>query len=394
MKPLNLISAVWRKEVVDNLRDRRTLLAALFYPLLGPLMLVMLMGVIGRSVSGQRERPLELPIVGAEHAPSLVLFLEQNGAKIEAAPDDPEAAVRAGDFDFVLVIPADYGEEFTAGQPATVQLILDDSRESATVAIARIHNLLEGYGRRVGALRLLARGINPRIVNSIAVETQSVATAQSHAARFLGMAPYFIIFSIFIGGMYLAIDTTAGERERGSLEPLLINPLPRWQLVFGKYGAVLVFTLVAVAETLLAFYVVLNLIPLERYLGVRYSLDGMALFKIFLITIPMTLLAAGLQMVIATFTRSFKEAQNYLSMLPLIPALPGIFLVFLPVKQKLWMMLIPTFGQQLLINRVMRGEVVDPIDVATSAAVTIVVAALLLSLAVSLYRREKILFSA
>ena len=80
-------------------------------------------------------------------------------------------------------------------------------------------------------------------------------------------------------------------------------------------------------------------------------------------------------------------------MLPLIPALPGIFLVFLPVKQKLWMMLIPTFGQQLLINRVMRGEVVDPVDVATSAAVTIVVAALLLTLAVSLYRREKILFS-
>ena len=107
----------------------------------------------------------------------------------------------------------------------------------------------------------------------------------------------------------------------------------------------------------------------------------------------MTLLAAGLQMVIATFTRSFKEAQNYLSMLPLIPALPGLFLVFLPVKQELWMMLIPTFGQQLLINRVMRGEVVDPLDVVISAAMTIVVAGLLLALAVTLYRRERILFS-
>jgi len=368
-------------------------MAALFYPLLGPLLMVVLMGVIGRSVTSQLEKPLALPIDGAENAPSLVLYLEQNGAEIEAAPGDPQAAVRAGDVEFVLVIPDGYGDEFVGGQPATVRLILDDSRESSGVAIRRIRNLLQGYSRTVGALRLLARGINPRIVEAITIETESVATAQSHAARFLGMAPYFIIFSIFIGGMYLAIDTTAGERERGSLEPLLINPLPRWQLVLGKYGATLVFTLIAVAETLLAFYVVLNLIPLEKFLGVRYSLDGLALIKIFLITIPMTLLAAGLQMVIATFTKSFKEAQNYLSMLPLIPALPGLFLIFLSVKQKLWMMLIPTFGQQILINRVMRGEAIDPLDVAISAAVTIAVAVALFLLAVSLYRRERILFN-
>jgi sodium transport system permease protein len=389
---LGPIGAVARKEVVDNLRDRRTLMAALFYPLMGPLLLVLLMGVIGRSVTGQRERPLELPVAGAENAPSLMHFLEQNGAEIATAPADPEGAVRAGDVDVVLVVPESYGEEVAAGNPATVRLVIDDSRESAAVAIARTRMLLDAYARTTGALRMMARGVNPRIIDAVAIETVSVATAQSRAARFLGMAPYFIIFSIFIGGMYLAIDTTAGERERGSLEPLLINPLPRWQLLLGKYGAVLLFTLVAVAETLAAFYVVLNVVPLERYLGVRYSLDGGALVRIFLITLPMMLLAAGLQMVIATFTKSFKEAQNYLSMLPLVPALPGLFLVFLPVKQKLWMMLVPTFGQQLLINRLMRGETVDPLDVFLSAAVTILVAGLLVALAISLYRRERILF--
>ena len=104
----------------------------------------------------------------------------------------------------------------------------------------------------------------------------------------------------------------------------------------------------------------------------------------------MMLLAASLQIIIATFTRSFKEAQNYLSFLPLIPALPGMFLAFLPIKAELWTMLIPTFGQQLLINQLMRGEPVSALNVAVSALVTLAVALALIFAAARLYEREQV----
>lgn len=386
------IGVVFFKEVVDNLRDRRSLMAAVLYPLLGPALMMILLFVVGRTLSEQSEEVLELPVVGAEHAPGLVDFLRAQSVEIVAAPDDPEAAVKAGDLDVVLVIPEGYGEDFEAANPAPVRLILDGSRNTATVTIRRTERLVEAYSRQIGVLRLIARGVSPAVIDALAIEQVDVATPQSQAASLLNLMPYFLIFSTFIGGMYLAIDATAGERERGSLEPLLINPIARWELVMGKLGATLLFTWVSVIETLLAFVILLRFVPFDEAIGLRIDLALGAFVVIFLITLPMTLLAVPLQFIIATYTRSFKEAQNYLSILPLVPALPGMFLAFIPFKPTLWSMLIPTFGQQLLINQVMRGEAVAPTHIAVSAAITVATGAVLVALAVRLYASERVLF--
>ncbi len=384
---------VFFKELIDNLRDRRSVSSALLYPLLGPVLVVALLTVLGRTASEKAEQPLELPIVGAEHAQVLVDFLEQQGAVPQDPPADPAAAVKAGDVDLVLEIPEGWGEAFAAGRPATVRLIVDESRQTAGVSVGRAERLLDRFGDTYGALRLLARGVDPVITRPLALETVSVATEQSRAATLLSIAPYFILLSIFIGGMYLAIDATAGERERGSLEPLLITPVPRSALVLGKYAAVLLFTTVALIETLIAFAVVLNYAPLETYLGIRVRVDPGALVGIFLLSLPIVFLAGALQMIIATFTRSFKEAQTYLSLLPLAPALPGLFLTFVPVKPQIWHMLIPTFGQQLLINQLFRGEPVAMVQAAVTVVATLAVSVALVWLAISLYRREAMLSS-
>jgi sodium transport system permease protein len=385
------IKTIFAKEVKDNLRERRTLFGALIYPLLGPVLMALLFAVIGRTASTQAEKLMPLPVAGAENAPALVQFLRQNGAEIQPAPKDPQADVLAGNHDVVLIIPKDYGKSFIAGSPAAVRLVMDESRQSATLSIRRARQMLAAYSKQIGSLRLLARGINPGITAALAVEEMDVATPQSQAARFLSILPYFVIFSVFIGGMALAIDATAGERERGSLEPLLINPVSRFELVLGKLGAALVFTIVAVIETLLGFYFLLNYLPTESF-GVRISLGVSSLGVVFLLTMPMILLAVALQMIIATFTHSFKEAQNYLSFLPLIPALPGMLLAFVPVKVKLGMMLIPTFGQQLLINQVMRGEPLDALHAVVSAVTAIAVGIVLTFVAIRMYERERILF--
>jgi sodium transport system permease protein len=310
---------------------------------------------------------------------------------IKPAPADPETEVRAGNHDIVLIVPKDFEKDFSAGRPATVQMVIDDSRGSAQPSIRRARAMLDSYSRQIGSLRLLARGVHPAVTSALAIEEVDVATPQSQAASFLNLLPYFIVFSLFIGGMYLAIDTTVGERERGSLEPLLINPAARSELVLGKLGATLVFTLVAVVETLLAFYFMLNVLPTES-LGVKISFRTDTLLIIFAIVIPIMLLTSSLQMIVATFTRGFKEAQNYLSFMMIVPALPGMFLTLVPVKVKLWMMLIPIFAQQLLINQALRGETLNWVHSFVSALVTIAVGVLLTLMAIRMYVRERILF--
>ncbi len=382
---------VFKKEVVDNVRDRRTLAAALFYPVLGPAMILFMIFAIGQ-IRGESEQALMLPVQGADNAPNLIAFLEQNRVTIEAAPDDPERAVRQGNEDVVLIIPEDFGAAFTDGRPAAVRLVMDQSRNEAMRAIQRARLLLQAYSHQIGRLRLRVRGVDPRVADAIAIEVVDVSTPQSQAARILSMAPYLILVSLFVGGMYLAIDSTAGERERGSLEPLLINPIERSELVMGKACAVLVFTTVALIETLVGFAIILNFFPLERYIGVRMSLPPASLGAILLICLPLMVFVVALQMIIASYTKSFKEAQNYISFMLLVPAVPALIMAVLPVKESLWLVLLPTVGQQLFINQILRGEPVSLASAALGSAVTLAAGIALLVLVTRRYRSEGILF--
>jgi sodium transport system permease protein len=389
---LEHIGIVMRKELLDTLRDRRTAVNLALSALLGPLMLAGLLTVIGSVSSASAERPLDLPVAGAAAAPDLIAFLAQGNAIVKPAPADPEAAVQAGDAEVVLVVGPGYAEMRESGLPAPVRLIFDSSRQSAQISVQRASDLLERYGRLVATLRLQARGVSPSTIAPLAVERVDTATDESRAAQLLNVLPYFIIFAIFVGGMGLTIDITAGERERGSLEPLLINPIGRAALVLGKLAASLLPTALSVLVALAGFAAVINLAPLGASLGIRLSLGFGALGGIFLIALPIMVLAVALQLIIAARSRSVKEAQSYLNFLPLIPALPGLFLAFVPIKPALWMMLIPTFGQQLLINQLMRGEPVHPLFAAVSASVTLAVGALLTLAAIRLFGREEALF--
>jgi sodium transport system permease protein len=389
---LERIGVVLRKELLDNLRDRRTLVTSLLTSLLGPFMLFLLLTVIGQTAGERAERPLELPVADAERAPGLMAFLEQRNVIVRPAPADPEAAVRAGEVDVVLVVGEEYAERLQAGLPAPVQLVIDSSRQSADPSADRAERLLEAYGGQLGALRLQARGVSPSLVVPLTVEEADVATPESRAAQLLNVLPYFLIFSVFVGGMGLTIDVTAGERERGSLEPLLLNPVRRGELVIAKLLAGLLPTAMSVIVGLAGFAAVINLVPLGAQLGVRLSLGLPALLAIFLIALPIMLLAGALQMIIATSSRTVKEAQSYLAFLPLIPALPGLFLAFLPLRPAMWQMLVPTFGQQVLINQLMRGEPIDPLFTAVSAAVTLAIGLLLALVAMRLFGREQVLF--
>ncbi|MHC1782225.1 MAG: ABC transporter permease [Anaerolineaceae bacterium] len=388
------ILVIFQKEVMDNLRDRRSISTVIFGALFTPLILVMMIMLLGNVLNADSiETPLRLPVAGAENAPSLVQFLEQNGAEIVPAPADPQAEVREGNLDVVLIIPEGYGEKFSSAHPAEVQLVMDSSRMSSSASIQRARGLLYSYSTQIGSQRLLARGVNPMITSSLLIERVDMATPQSQSLIFLNMLPFFLIMSIFTGGMYVIIDATAGERERGSLEPLLINPARRSEFVLGKLAASLPFALATLVISLTAIGMAFNFIPLEQYTGFPMTISLSALWTIFWLCLPIILLASGLQTIIATYTRSFKEAQTYLSFLPIVAGLPGMFLAFMNVKAATTLMLVPVFGQSVLINQIMRGETIAFQNVAISIAVTLVAAVAAVLVSIRLYQRERILFS-
>jgi len=387
---MNKIWIIFQKEVVDSLRDYRSWSTGLFWALFGPIMMGGMLMLIGSSVRKDIEQPVYLPVQHPENAPSLIQFLEQHDVIIEPAPSDPEGAIRQGDLNVVLVIPEEYGEDFSSGKTATVRLILDSTRQPARVDITRIQNLLQSYSTYLGSLRLIVRGVSPEVIQAVDVEKVDVATPQGQATMLISFLPYFIIFAIFNGAAPIINDTTAGERERQSLEPLLINPVPRRSFVWGKLFAAFPFSLASLAITLIGFGVVFNVLPVEEYLGVRISLNILTLISIFLICLPMIFLACSVQMLVASFARSTKEAGTYLPFIALVPSLPGLALAFFPVKPELWTMLIPTFGQQILINQFMRLEPISLSNAILSSAITLLISMAITYIAIKLYEREQI----
>ncbi|HCK65716.1 MAG TPA: ABC transporter permease [Anaerolineae bacterium] len=385
------IFIIFQKEMLDNLRDYRSWMTGFFWALFGPLLIGGMILMLGNTFRESAEEPLYLPVLGAEHAPNLIQFLEQQDVIIQPSPADPQAAVIAGDINVALIIPENYGEDFSAGETANVQLVFDSTRQSASVDIDRAEDAIRSYSSYIGILRLSLRGVSPEVIRVIQIEEVDTATPQSQALIFLSMLPYFIIFAIFNGASPVITDATAGERERGSLEPLLINPLPRGWVVIGKLLSAIPFAIITLLITLGGFAAVFQILPIEDLLGVQIGFDIGALTAVFLVSLPIVFLACALQTLIASYVKTTKEAGTYLPFVGLIPALPGIALAFLPVKPELWTMLIPTFGQQILINQFLRAEPISGMNIFISASVTILVSLIITFIAVKLYEGERII---
>jgi sodium transport system permease protein len=390
------IRTIWHKEVLDNSRDRRTLgMTLLFGPLFGPIFFA---GMINFTVSQQLssvEEDIEVAIVGSEHAPNLVAFLESRGieAKTDHGLNDfagAAAAVRAGTEELVLLIEEDFGAELEDQTGAHVGLIFDQSNNRAASKVRRTRGAVEGYGRQIGALRLFARGVRPNVIEPIVVDDFDMSTASGRSALLLGISTYFLLLAPLMGGLYLAIDTTAGERERKSLEPLLTTPVSRTQLLLGKLAATVTYMTLSLVLTLVSFTLAISFLPLER-LGMSSAFGVAAAGAAFFVLLPFLPLGAALMTMVASFSKSYKEAQGYLSMMIIVPTLPLVFASLLNVRPSLKLMLVPSLSQHLLVSNLIRGEALDWTMFVVSAGWTLLLGGLLTWVAIRLFEREAFL---
>jgi len=385
---------VFIKEVRENLRDRRTVINTLLTgPLMAPLIFILLINTLITRELDKAEKPLPLPVVGAENAPNLIEALKQQRVEIKPGPADAERAVREQDEDVVLRIPRDFAASWNKGEPAQVEIVYDESQRDAGSAVARLRGMLEQYDRRTGALRLVARGLSPSVTRAVVIAERDQSTSQSRASRLFSMLPYFFILGGFIGGMALAIDTTAGERERQSLEPLFANPVPRWQILIGKLGATTAFAITTVLLSIIAFAIVGQFLPTEK-IGMTLTIGARFVACTILVMLPLTLLLATLQTLVAAFAKSYREAQTYVSLLMFVPVIPTLMLSIMPFKTVYWMYAVPLMGQQVIITRLLRGDFVPSSALALSFGCTAAAALLVYALALRVYHSERLAISA
>ncbi len=391
---MQAIWSVFRKEFRENLRERRTLISALIIgPLFGPLLVTAALSLSIEKGVAEGDKPVTVAVAHAERAPRMLDFLRQYGVRTESVNYDDaaaRAAVREHRQPLVLLIADDLGTRIAAGEPASLTLYVDSSDVNNNRSTARVRTVLEQYGSIVAHLRIVARGIDPLLLTPFVLQNVDVATPASRSVLALGALSYLVLLTTLMGGMYLAIDTTAGERERGTLEPLLTAPVRREHLIFGKILATCAYMTISLALTVTAFALTLRFVGFER-LGMSVNFGPLVALEIILCCLPVVPLGAALMTIVAAFTRSYREAQTYLGLVLLVPTLPLVFAGMLGLRPSVPLMAVPSLSQHFLITSLLRDEPVSASYLALSVGATLAVGAVLMSIAGRLYHREALL---
>jgi len=389
---MKTIWTVAKKELLDLFRDRRTMLLGLLMgPLVIPALILGMGSMAEKKARTQLESTLQLPVIGAEHAPNLVAFLGGRNIAVQPAPEDPDALVRDQDADVVLRIDPEYGTQWRGSRPAQVELIYDSSRQDSRIPVERLRGALLEYSRTVGVLRGINRGTSPEAGFAVQVAQRDVATPESRRGMLLAFLPYMLILFSFLGGAHLVMDSTAGERERQSLEPLLATPASRAAIMSGKILAACLFGMLSLLLIVLAFKFTFAVAPGPLRL-VDVSLPVMA--QLLFVLLPMVLIGTTLLTLISASVKSMKEAQGYMSVLMLLPIIPTVMLMVNPVKNQLWQFAVPFLAQNQMILKLVRSEAIAAQEWAVYLGAGFGLGLVLWLLAARLYHKEKLAISA
>ena len=346
--------AILHKELLDMFRDRRTGTVTLMSSILaGPIFLLLVFNLIANQA--ERARTLTLPVQGADHAPAVVAFLERQQVRITQAPADYEARIRRGDVDVVLVIDDAFATDVAQGWPGKVRLVFDRSRERARPSIDQAETLLHGYERLWGEQRLMLRGVASTLASPLRIETDDLATPQQSGALVLFLVAYYGLFASVMGGMAVALDTTAGERERQSLEPLLTTPARPSEIVVAKWLAVCAFDALVVVLTLSGFYLTLAFAPLPP-VGVPFLFGAREFLRFLIVLVPMVLMLPAILLYVGSRARAYREAQANVSVLLFVVSLIPLVQLFMQRKEPAWLAFVPVSAQYSLLNTSLRGE--------------------------------------
>jgi len=391
---VRFVLTVLRKELRENLRDRRSFVSALIISaVLMPLVVALLVNLTVRRGQTQDNQQVSLAVIHGERAPNLLADLRQFRIDLVAVDLDDgaaRAALRHQLRRIVLAIPDNYASQLALGLPAPVLLYSDSSDAAGANDVGRVRAVLARHASEIARLRLMARGVDPTVLSAIAVHDVDVATPTSRSVLILGALTSIILMTMLMGGLHVALDATAGERERGSLEPLLTVPVRREQLIYGKILAACVFMLLSLTVSVCAMALALRNAGLER-LGMNENMSAATVVELIVCCAPLAPLGAALMTIVAAFTRSYREAQTYVGLILAIPTLPLIFASTLGLRPSAWLMLLPALSQHFMVTGLLRAEPVSALYAVLSVSVSLGLGLVAAYAAGRLYHREKLL---
>lgn len=390
----NTLLVIFKKELHDALRDRRSLRMAFLPPIyfvgtfVGTVFLIL---HLQNEANGKGSEPIQLSVLGAEYLPPLTDWLQEQGVKVHKVGDDAYRQVEQKKLDYVLIIPKEAEQQFATGESVVAWLAYDATNSKIQTSISFIKQQIWSWNSRMGSLRLLSRGISPAVVSPLYLREMNIASDQKMGFFVMASLPMFLILSVFIGSVGFTADMTAGERERRSLESLLITPASSAAIIMGKWLTCLVLTFAVLLVELALLAVAFAFIPFNQ-LGLRVDVSVLDLLGIFAALTSLAVIAVSLQQMIAIFARSFKDAQTYMGVIIFIPMLPMMYTMINPGASEPWFAWVPVLGHQAVVKDLLLGSSLDVIALVKFWLVAIPLAALLLMFTANQLRKPKIVY--
>ena len=391
---MSIMRIVAKKEFRDGVRDKRALLSAFFFPLSAPLFIYFLLNAVIEM--SQVDETVSVPIYGADAAPGLIAYLTEAGIDVDHRDpqilEDVKSQVADQTLDFALMIPEDFQDTMASYQPPDLLIVSDSSRNDVAAQVGQLRRVLNQYNQELISLRLIARGVSPKVTIGARPITIDVASDQKRTASVLNFIPIYVLMAAFVAGLGIAIDGTAGERERKSLEPLLINPIRPIDIIFGKWFASGTFALLGMLATLVLCLVAMFALPIEE-IGLSFEISTKQALALLMVSLPVPYIAASLQILLGLFAKSFKDAQSYIGILVILPMVPVIIRQFMPFVTEPWMAGIPIFAQSVLMMDVLAGSVYSFLSLSVALVSGFVASTLLCLVAARLLTTERMIQS-
>ena len=391
---MSIMRIVAKKEFRDGVRDKRALLSAFFFPLSAPLFIYFLLNAVIEM--SQVDETVSVPIYGADAAPGLIAYLTEAGIDVDHRDpqtlDEVKSQVADQTLDFALMIPEDFQNTMVSYQPPDLLIVSDSSRNDVAAQVGQLRRVLNQYNQELISLRLIARGVSPKVTIGARPISIDVASDQKRTASVLNFIPIYVLMAAFVAGLGIAIDGTAGERERKSLEPLLINPIRPIDIIFGKWFASGTFALLGMLATLVLCVVAMFALPIEE-IGLSFEISTKQALALLMVSLPVPYIAASLQILLGLFAKSFKDAQSYIGILVILPMVPVIIRQFMPFVTEPWMAGIPIFAQSVLMMDVLAGSGYSFLSLGVALISGFVASALLCLVAARLLTTERMIQS-
>ncbi|WEF31076.1 ABC transporter permease [Pseudoduganella chitinolytica] len=383
------------KELRETVRDRRAMAMVLLFVLLYPMLVGgVLHQQINRATKPEKEG-IELTVIGAARAPTLMAQLKQKNVTIHAVETMTEdriaALLRTQKTAAVLRLSDSYGDDYRNMRPARVELWYDSASANGR-NVADIEHVVRSYGNTIAGARLLAHGVSPATLYPVQLQKYDTGSSASRSASVIGTMLGMFFIPAFFFCLSSAVDSTAGERERRSLEVLLAQPARPLDLVVGKWLAAALLSIVGLTLELCIAHGVLKWLPLEE-IGMSWRLSWADLAIVCVTALSLPLFAAAIEIALAINAKTFKEAQTTASFAIMIPMVPVIVVPMMNLNTANWMYLVPVLSHQTLLRELAKGQSVGLLPFALTFGASLLLALLCVAFTVRRMKSDRYLMA-